>query len=220
MRKEIEHKLRASFKRHRVMMIEEVQQTLGAVSKITAFRYLKKLGYLTSYTHSCRYYTLKGIAEFDEDGLWRYGEIGFSKYGTLKDHFLHLIREAPFGKMHAEFPHEQKMSAHNALLDLVKTNKVARKEVDGVYVYTDVDPKRSAEQLENRCKLVGSAPPEWMVIQILVAVLHTTPGYVPPVTIAKKLSQQNYSVTFEQIMWVFRKYGLEKKSRDSSSSES
>jgi len=110
--------------------------------------------------------------------------------------------------------------AHNALLDLVKTAKIARKEVDGVYVYTDVDPKRSAEQLENRRKLVGSAPPEWMVIQILVTVLQATPGYVPPVTIAKKLNQQNSSITFEQIRWVFRKYGLEKKSQDFSFSES
>ena len=86
MRKEIEHKLRATFRRHRVMTIEEVQRAMGDVSKITAFRHLKKLDYLTSYTHSCRYYTLKEIAEFDEDGLWCYGEIGFSKHGTLKDH--------------------------------------------------------------------------------------------------------------------------------------
>ena len=195
------------------MTIEEVQQAMGTVSKITAFRHLKKLNYLTSYTHSCRYYTLKELAEFDEDGLWRYEEIGFSKYGTLKDHFLHLIREAPLGKMHAEFPHEQKTSAHNALLDLVKAAKIARKEVDGVYVYTDIDPKRSAEQLENRRKLVGSAPPEWMVIQILVAILQATPGYVLPETIAKKLSQKKSSITLEQIRWVFQQYGLEKKAR-------
>lgn len=96
-------------------------------------------------------------------------------------------------------------------MDLVKTAKIARKEVAGVYVYTDVDPKRSAEQLENRRKLVGSAPPEWMVIQILVAVLQATPGYVPPAAIEKKLSQQNSSITLEQIRWVFQQYGLEKK---------
>ena len=37
---------------------------------MTAWRILHQQGYLTSYNHNAKYYTLTRIAQFDEQGLW------------------------------------------------------------------------------------------------------------------------------------------------------
>jgi hypothetical protein len=41
-------------------------------SRRSLFRDLASLGYLTSFTHAGRYYTLADIPQFDERGLWFY----------------------------------------------------------------------------------------------------------------------------------------------------
>ena len=50
---------------------------------VTVFRKLKPLDYLTSYSHRGRYYTLREIARFDDNGLWSQAEVWFSRFGTL-----------------------------------------------------------------------------------------------------------------------------------------
>ena len=52
---------------------------------MSVFRRLRELGYLSSYTHNGRYYTLAGVPDFDENGLWFHRGIGFSQVGTLKE---------------------------------------------------------------------------------------------------------------------------------------
>ena len=45
-------------------------------SNLTVFRKLKHLGYLASYTHRGRFYTLTEIARFDDHGLWSHEACG------------------------------------------------------------------------------------------------------------------------------------------------
>ena len=52
-------------------------------SPMTVVRALKKVGYYTSYNHNSAYYTLHEVPTFDPDGLWFYGDVGFSQYPTL-----------------------------------------------------------------------------------------------------------------------------------------
>jgi len=46
---------------------------------MTARRILHQQGYLTSYIHNAKYYTLSRIARFDEQVLWAYHDIRVSK---------------------------------------------------------------------------------------------------------------------------------------------
>ena len=62
----------------------QLGRALGTRSRMSMFRRLSSLGYLSSYTHTGRFYTLVSIPAFDADGLWRYEGIGFSRDGTLK----------------------------------------------------------------------------------------------------------------------------------------
>ena len=85
MDKKIEKKLRALFKRSKVLKLEQIMEVIGERSTRTVFRCLKQLDYISSYTHTRSYYTLKEIATFNQEGFWHYGQIGFSVHGSLKD---------------------------------------------------------------------------------------------------------------------------------------
>ncbi len=66
--------------------LDELFHLLDTHSRMSVFRRLKPLGYLSSFTDAGRYYTLPDIPKFDPLGLWFYQEVGFSRVGTLKSY--------------------------------------------------------------------------------------------------------------------------------------
>src|SRR5215831_19876278 len=75
--------LRTYLRRSRIADLPVLKQALGTSADLTVFRKLKQLDYLSSYTHRGRFYTLREIARFDEDGLWSHEGVWFSRHGTL-----------------------------------------------------------------------------------------------------------------------------------------
>jgi hypothetical protein len=59
----------------RIATLEHLKAALGTTGTMTVFRRLKALGYLSSYSHRGKYYTLLEIPEFDELGLWSYHSV-------------------------------------------------------------------------------------------------------------------------------------------------
>ena len=109
------------FRRKPVAILDQLQRALGS-SERTVFRVLDRVGYVTSYSHAGRYYTLKSIPAFDEHGLWFYGEVRFSARGTLRATLGFLIREAPGGHTHEEVAALVGLRVHNTLTRLVETH--------------------------------------------------------------------------------------------------
>ena len=66
--------LQRLLKRKKVCTLEELMESLGTTVRMTVFRKLAELPYLTSYSHRGRYYTLKPLCKFDDSGLWSYRE--------------------------------------------------------------------------------------------------------------------------------------------------
>ena len=60
--------LRGLLLRNQLATLDEMKHALGTSVDVTVFRKLKPLGYLTSYSHRGRYYTLREIARFDDRG--------------------------------------------------------------------------------------------------------------------------------------------------------
>jgi hypothetical protein len=79
-----------------VTSINSIKSELS-ISRITALRALKKHGYFSSYNFNSKYFTLKEVPNFDVDGLWSYGQIHFSRFGTLKKTIISLIENSPTG---------------------------------------------------------------------------------------------------------------------------
>ncbi|MBI4678909.1 MAG: hypothetical protein HY748_15125 [Elusimicrobia bacterium] len=89
------HKL---FQRTPVVELRELYRTLKTRSRMSVFRRMKEAGYLSSYTHTCRYYTLRRIPQFDSFGLWHYRDVGFSRAGTLKGAVVDLVDSSSAGR--------------------------------------------------------------------------------------------------------------------------
>ena len=62
------------------------------ISHMTVVRALKKFGYYTSYNKNSAFYTLHDIPEFDTHGLWALRDIYFSRYATLDETIVALLR--------------------------------------------------------------------------------------------------------------------------------
>ena len=82
--KESQKVLNKIISRKYIANLDDLFKILDTQSRMSVFRRLKPMGYLTSYTHAGRYYTLSGIPRFDTCGLWFYQDVGFSSAGTLK----------------------------------------------------------------------------------------------------------------------------------------
>jgi hypothetical protein len=78
------------FNKEKCLTIKNISQVLE-YSDRSAQRLLKKLGYYSSFTHNGKWYTLESIPKFDENGLWFYREIGFSKWRNLTATILYLV---------------------------------------------------------------------------------------------------------------------------------
>ena len=66
---DIDH-LRGLFAKRLIATMDMLKKTVGTVADLTVFRKLRELDYCTSYSHRGRFYTLRELAEFDENGLW------------------------------------------------------------------------------------------------------------------------------------------------------
>ncbi|KPA13744.1 hypothetical protein MHK_006049, partial [Candidatus Magnetomorum sp. HK-1] len=110
-------------KNKKLVTMEELKLRLGTKCRMTVFRRLSKLGYISSYSHSGRYYSLKRIARYNKYGIWSYDSVLFSKYGTLKKTLEFLIDNSYKGYIASELNTILKVKVEDSLLELVK-NKI------------------------------------------------------------------------------------------------
>ena len=97
---------------------------------MSIFRRLKEIGYLSSYTHAGRYYTLPHIPHFDKFGLWFHQGVGFSQAGSLKATIAILVDASPAGLTHVELTDILRVRVHNTLLALVRETRIGRQKID------------------------------------------------------------------------------------------
>lgn len=203
------------FRRNRVVDLDALCHTLKTRSRMSVFRRLRELDYLTSYTHAGRYYTLAAIPRFDEDGLWHCRDIGFSKAGTLKKTVVHLVESADAGRTHGELRARLLVRVHNTLLALVREERIDRRRIEKMYLYVSIEPERAAEQMAARRELLASArevspplPPS-TIIEVLVEVIHAGPARVTPADMAKRLAARGVVVAPGEVEEIFVRYGLD-----------
>ncbi len=130
--------------------MEELKSALDTHAPITVYRKLSELGYLTSYTHGNRYYTLEDIARFNEQGLWSCRSIGFSIHGTLLDTLVHCIDSADDGLLSEELKSLLQVNARPSLLKLFKQGRVTREKHLGCYLYCAAESSRRKQQIASR----------------------------------------------------------------------
>ena len=207
--------LQIFFKKNKLGTLTDLFPLLNTKSRMSVFRRLRELHYLSSYTHAGSYYTLNNIPDFDSSGLWYFKEVGFSKFGTLKESVFQFIEQSESGRTHGELEKKLHVKVYNTLLDLVNSKKISRIKIDGDYVYFSIRPSKSAQQISqrknysHRLKHVGLS--DWIVIEILASIIRTTKGAcIESSNIVSDLSSRDIIVIDDQVDYVLRKFNLKK----------
>jgi hypothetical protein len=136
-----------------VATMPELKKALGTEVDVTVFRKLKQLAYRTSYSHRGSYYTLDENAHFDENGLWSFRSVWFSRQGTLLNTAKAFVEESASGYFAEELDHLLHVATKDPLLRLVQQERIARQPVSGLYLYCSADPDLRQRQLEARLRL-------------------------------------------------------------------
>lgn len=206
------------FKRCQVAELDALRDVLKTTSRMSVFRRLSLLGYLTSYSHNGRYYTLSNVPDFDADGIWRFQGVCFSRHGSLRATVENLVHVSEAGRTHPELTLLLQVRVHNTLLDLVRAGHIGREPLLGsLYVYVNADGQVCAAQLARRraCNEAGSIVPPTrirssLVIEVLLEVVRGAQRIPDPATVRERLGARSVSVTLEQVEGVYQTYGLKK----------
>ena len=170
------------FEKERILTWDRITQALGNPSRITIFRKLAQLGARASYSHRGRYQTLDRIAQYDENGLWSFQGVRFSRHGTLVQTLVSLVEQSPQGCLASELQALAQVRVHNALAHLYATQRLDREPLAHEYLY--LSPTGGQEQREMRSKASQQAlarkslgleqeRPEWAAsLRFLVSVLN------------------------------------------------
>jgi hypothetical protein len=199
--------------------LDDLFKILGTQSRMSVFRRLRPMGYLTSYTHAGRYYTLPSIPKFDTFGLWFYQEVGFSRAGTLKSTIVDIIHSSEAGMTPAEALNLLRLKApnslHNALHGLVKSSQIKRHRLDELALYTSTDSEIAQNQIairrENvkRRSWIPDVPSIEMTITVLVEAIRAGSVIVPPSTVSARLNARGMAITVKQVEHIFTQYDLQ-----------
>lgn len=214
------------FRRQKTADLDAVMTAIDSRSRMTAFRRLSAVGYLSSYSHAGRYYTLRDVPEFDAEGLWQHQGVLFSHAGTLKEAAARMVAQAEAGQFHRELQLRLGLRVHNTLADLVENRRVGRERLQGEYLYVSADAERAATQVARRVqigrepKLADERLDPVMVIEVLAEVIHGSVVALDAEAVAARLAARGVAVTVAQVAEIFRRHGVGKKTAPSRSPRS
>ena len=155
--------LRQFFDRHKIATLDQLREALGNPARCTVFRKLGDLQYLSSYSHRGKYYTLKSIARFSEQGLWSFDSVWFSRFGNLLQTCQAFVHHSDAGYSAAELKDILQVKTKHALTQLVREGRLARETFDSVYVYLSAQKDVASRQIEARKALLQQSPASLIV---------------------------------------------------------
>ena len=205
--------LLAVFRRRKALTKGELLQAAGC-SPMTAWRLLTKHGYYTSYNYNARYYALAGIPQFDEDGLWEYRSIRFSKWGSLTETIVALVQNSQAGMTPEQLQQRlQLKSVRPTLTRLIQQDRLARKKIDGRFVYFAQQQAARRQQGKRRAEQASLArralPPPEHIIALLVEIIQRPKNSLRQWS--RRLARQDITLSTQEIQAVLEHYEIDRK---------
>lgn len=151
------------FDQNKIATLDQLQEALGNPSRSTVFRKLDDLQYLSSYSHRGKYYTLKSIARFNNQGLWNFFSAWFSQFGNLLQTSEALVHRSDAGYSAAELKDILEVKTKHALTQLVREDRLQREPFNSVYVYFSGEKDIASRQIKARKSLVQQSPASLIV---------------------------------------------------------
>jgi len=135
------------FKQEKCYTIDQLSQQLN-YSLISIRRFLKVIGYYSSFTHNSKWYTLRSIPSFDKNGIWFYQEIGFCRHGNLNQTIGRFIDKSFQGLTAKDLFNILSVPCHPVLNQMYKKKKIDRFNTPKGFVYLTVSEGKKQLQLK------------------------------------------------------------------------
>ena len=130
--------------------MKQLKAALKTSADSTVFRVLNQVNYTRSYSHRGKFYTLNTIPCFNENGLWSYRNIHFSRNGSLLDAIKSLIVSSNSGYDANELENILCVNVRLALITLLERQQFKREKINGRYIYFDIaNAKAQASNRKN-----------------------------------------------------------------------
>ena len=202
--------LKKVFQRKKVVDIQTLLSLSEGRSRRSLFRDLANLEYISSYSHAGKFYTIPSIPSFDLNGLWHYGKVSFSKYGTLKTTLRIFVQESKSGFTHKELRELLRISVQNSLNDLIKCELIGREMLDDLFLYVSCHKEVAAKQIAQRREQTTIRTLDTnTTIEVLLELFHSEDWC--PESISERLKIKNIVVSSLEIKNVLLQYNIKKK---------
>ena len=145
--------LQRLLEQQKVCTFEQLADALGTRSRVTLFRKLAQLPYLTSYSHRGKYYALESSCQFGANGLWSHEGIWFSTHGTLLETCRQFVERAPAGYSANELDSALHVQTRQTLLHLLRKRRIGREKLGGLLIYLALEQAERARQIGARRRI-------------------------------------------------------------------
>ncbi len=134
------------FAQRKCWTIEALHHQLEyAVISVRGF--LKQMGYFSSFTHNSKWYTLQSIPDFDENGLWFYEKIGFSRHGNFKESIRYFIEQSRQGLSAQQLTELLQTPCSAVLTQMYHQGRIDRFKPRGAFIYLSRVPATNQRQV-------------------------------------------------------------------------
>lgn len=144
--------LRRLIVKNKMVTMVEMKAAMGTSVDATIFRKLRQLGYLRSYSHRGKYYSLPEVVGFNEHGLWSCRGVHFSKQGSLLNTIESLVDHSVAGYFEYELESLLHVVIRVAVLKLLREHRIYRQKVFGRYLYCSSRISKRKRQCSERQK--------------------------------------------------------------------
>jgi hypothetical protein len=203
-------KVLGRFRARKVMTVAELALQMRC-SPRTVHRRLQDWQAMHSYNKNGRYYALPSVLAFDSHGLWRYRDIGFSRYGNLTETLIGLVCHSPAGLSAAELGQLLGMEPRSFLWLFRNHPALIREKHQGRFVYFAAESLLYHRQRDGRMIMDAGArrPSDSEVIAILVETIKHPEFSIEQ--LCRNLKQQGLVVTEQAVVNLFAYHGLDVK---------
>jgi hypothetical protein len=168
-----EQRVLEKLRRQKIITIAQLVEWLKC-SVITARRKLKRWQSYTSINKNGRYYTLPQTPVFDENGLWKYQTVLFSKHGNLKQTVFALITDSLKGLSAVEIAELVDLVPNSSFLSRFKSVPgIKREKHQGRFIYFSDHSQIYSRQKQKRAAREQSVgfPTDSEAVEILVQLI-------------------------------------------------
>jgi len=199
------------FKQQKCYRIDQLSRRLN-YSLISIRRFLKVIGYYSSFTHNSKWYTLRSIPSFDKNGIWFYQDIGFCRHGNLNQTIGRFIDKSFQGLTAKDLFNILSVPCHPVLNQMYKKKKIDRHHTPKGFVYLSVGESNKRLQLKRLQVLTPAQKIERLnpqtAVYVLVELIKNPKASFFELSVA--VNKKGVKASQQAIAQLFRDYDLKK----------